>query len=84
MKHKSKSIISRESLAYNGLAFLYSISAYSFGLYGLFSSSITINVISIFLLSHGMIISAYLVHECAHNLVFRKMQHNTYLGRFLT
>ena len=84
MKHKSKSIISKESLVYNGPAFFYSICAYSFGLFGLFNSNIIVNVISIFLLSHGMIISAYLVHECAHNLVFRKMQHNTYFGRLLT
>jgi fatty acid desaturase len=31
-----------------------------------------------------MIIAAYLVHECAHNLVFRKVSHNARLGKGLS
>ena len=30
-----------------------------------------------------MTIAAYMIHECGHNLVFRSMRHNAYLGRFL-
>ena len=79
-----KNIITKDSLLYNGSALLYSVIAYFSGIIGLFSQDILINIISIFVLAHGMIIAAYLVHECAHNLIFRKMLHNTYLGRALT
>lgn len=32
---------------------------------------------------HGMIIAAYLVHDCAHNALFKKTEHNTRLGKWL-
>lgn len=32
---------------------------------------------------HGMIIAAYLVHDCAHNAIFKKTDHNTRLGKAL-
>lgn len=35
------------------------------------------------LLAHGMVIAAYMLHECAHNAVFRKPEHNARLGRAL-
>ncbi|MCL7943743.1 fatty acid desaturase [Marinobacter sp. ATCH36] len=33
--------------------------------------------------AHGMVIAAYLVHDCAHNAIFKKTEHNTRLGRLL-
>lgn len=33
--------------------------------------------------AHGMVIAAYLVHDCAHNALFRKTEHNTRLGKLL-
>jgi len=33
--------------------------------------------------AHGMVIAAYMVHECAHNAVFKEMKHNAALGRAL-
>ncbi|PXX89618.1 fatty acid desaturase [Marinobacter vulgaris] len=32
---------------------------------------------------HGMVIAAYLVHDCAHNALFKKTEHNTRLGKWL-
>ena len=32
---------------------------------------------------HAMVIAAYLVHDCAHNALFKKVEHNTRLGRAL-
>ncbi|MGM0774535.1 MAG: fatty acid desaturase family protein [Pseudomonadota bacterium] len=32
---------------------------------------------------HGMVIAAYLVHDCAHNAIFRKTEHNSRLGKWL-
>jgi len=84
MSNINTSIIGKDSLIYNGFAFLYSIVMYIIGIIGSFHPNIAINIIFTVLLAHGMIIAAYLVHECGHNLIFKKMQHNTYLGRVLT
>ena len=73
-----------EGIFYNGGAILYAITAYVIGFLGLFNSSILINALATLLLGHAMIIAAYLVHECSHNLVFKKIRFNTYLGRFLS
>ena len=35
------------------------------------------------LLAHGLIIGAYLIHECAHNTLFRSNGHNALLGSML-
>jgi fatty acid desaturase len=38
---------------------------------------------SVLILAHGMIISAYLMHECAHNSLFVNNTYNTRLGKQL-
>ena len=73
-----------EGIIYNGGAIFYAIIAYVIGFLGLFNSSFIINAVATLLLGHSMIIAAYLVHECSHNLVFKKIRFNTYLGRFLS
>ncbi len=57
--------------------------AYGFGLAGLFSSHWVINIAATFLLAHGMVIAAYMIHECGHNTVFKSNDTNARLGRFL-
>ena len=66
-----------------GGAVLYAVTMYGLGFAGLFASSLAVNVLATLALAHGMIIAAYLIHECAHNLVFTKARHNARLGRFL-
>ena len=39
-----------------------------------------VNVMATLLLAHGMIIAAYMIHECGHNMVFNHSRHNAYLG----
>ena len=75
--------IEREARTYQGGALAYALTGYALGLAGLFHTSFPVNLAATLLLAHAMIIAAYLVHECAHNSVFRKMRHNTLLGRFL-
>lgn len=86
-----RSVISPDSLfresrglAYHGGAVAYSLLAWAAGLAGLFHSNLWLNAAATLLLAHGMIIAAYMVHECGHNTVFRRVRHNQYLGRFLT
>lgn len=73
-----------QGLAWHGAALLYSLLAYGLGLAGLFHSNAWVNAGATLLLAHGMVIAAYMVHECGHNTIFRKQIHNQYLGRFLT
>lgn len=72
-----------EGLRYHGGAVLYALLAYGLGWAGLFAHSWPVNIAATLLLAHGMTIAAYMIHECGHNLVFRSMRHNAYLGRFL-
>lgn len=71
-------------IRWHGGAVLYSLVAYVAGLAGLLQSNLWISGIATLVLAHGMVIAAYMVHECGHNTVFRKQIHNQYLGRFLT
>jgi len=73
----------REGTRYYGGALFYMLIGYAGGFAGLFSDRLAINVLAMLLLAHSMTIAAYLVHECGHNLIFRKIQHNTTLGRIL-
>ena len=71
-------------LRYHGGATFYAIGAYATGLLGLFHESWAIRLPATLLLAHGMIIAAYLIHECGHNSIFRRSRHNALLGRFMS
>lgn len=71
-------------LPYYGAAVAYAVAAWALGFAGLFASGWGVNVLATVLLAHGMVIAAYLIHECGHNLVFRKARHNALLGRFMS
>ncbi len=73
-----------EGLRWHGGAVLYALLAYVLGWSGLFSPNWLVNILATLLLAHGMTIAAYMIHECGHNLVFRSVRHNAYLGRFLS
>ena len=67
----------------NILALLYILLAYSSGLYLVTVDNFTLNLAGSVLLSHGMVIAAYMVHECAHNTVFSSNRANANLGGLL-
>ena len=71
-------------LAWHGGAVAYALLAYGFGIAGILHSNLWVNGGAMLLLAHGMTIAAYMVHECGHNTVFRRIRHNEYLGQFLT
>lgn len=73
-----------ESLVYNGAAVLYAVLGYAAGFYGLFHAAWAVNLLATLLLAHAMIIAAYLIHDCGHNLVFRRSRDNARLGRFMS
>ena len=71
-------------LRYYGVAVTYAVAAYAAGFAGLFATHWAVNALATLVLAHGMIVAAYLIHECAHNLVFSKASHNARLGRFMS
>jgi len=74
----------RAGLRFYGGALLYALSGYVIGWAGLFSSNLLINLGAMLWLGHSMIIAAYLIHECGHNLIFTSIRDNAKLGRFLS
>lgn len=84
MTRLQKILFEPDSAKYNGGALIYVLIGYVGGLTGLFVDNLFINLIATLSLAHAMTVAAYMVHECGHNLVFKRIQHNTYLGRFLT
>ena len=73
-----------EGFRWYGLAVAYAVFGYGLGIAGLFSPLWWVNALATVLLAHAMIIAAYLIHECGHNLVFKKQRDNTHLGRFMS
>ena len=71
-------------LTYNGGAILYAVAGYACGFAGLFHPAWAVNIAALLLLAHSMVIAAYLIHECGHNLVFRRSRDNARLGRFMS
>ncbi len=73
-----------EGLRYHGGAVAYALLAYGLGLAGLFSDLWLVNAGATLLLAHGMTIAAYMIHECAHQIVFEGNEDNARLGRGLS
>ena len=71
-------------LRYNGAAVAYACIGYITGLVGLFASSPALNGVAVLLLAHAMVVAAYMIHECGHNLVFKSIRNNAKLGRGLS
>ncbi|MEK1939505.1 MAG: fatty acid desaturase [Pseudomonas sp.] len=69
---------------YHGLALVYALAGYGLGIAGLFSPHLAVNLLAMLWLAHAMIIAGYLLHECAHNTVFKTNEHNALLGKLLT
>jgi fatty acid desaturase len=84
MKQLIDTLHEPDGLWYSGGALLYAVLGYALGLAGLFHPYLIVNAFATLLLAHAMTIAAYLVHECGHNLVFRRAANNARLGGFLT
>ena len=82
----SKTVLLNERVGwlYYGTAVTYATGGYALGIAGLFNSSALINAAATLLLAHAMTISAYLIHECGHNTIFRRHRDNATLGRLMS
>jgi len=73
-----------DGFAYYVAALAYAAGAYLIGWSGLFHPDWRINVCATLFLGHAMVIAAYLIHDCAHNMIFRSVKDNARLGRALS
>ena len=71
-------------LRYNGAALTYVFIGYPLGFAALLQSAWALNLAGVLLLAHTMTIAAYMIHDCGHNLVFRRHQDNARLGRVMS
>ncbi len=72
-----------EGAHYTVLVLLYIAVMYTGGWLGIFQANPAVNVLGVLALTHSMLISAYLLHDCGHNAVFASTKGNAYLGRVL-
>lgn len=64
-------------------ALLYCHFAYFGGFALILSLHPVLMAVGIFAVSHGMVIAAYLIHDCAHNALFKSPRHNALTGGLL-
>lgn len=74
----------RDGVTPNVLALIYILSAYCGGFYLLIQYRLRLFPCAVILISHAIVIAAYLIHECAHNTLFISNQRNAQLGKFLS
>lgn len=68
---------------WNAIAILYTIIGYITGLALSFTANIALNILGVLLLSHSLILSAYLSHELMHGTIFDKRAANERLGNLM-
>jgi len=68
---------------WHSAALAYAVLGYSMGWATLLLGGAWAVIPGALLLGHSMVIAAYLIHECAHNTLFRENRHNAYLGECL-
>lgn len=73
----------RDGVLPNALAISYAFVCYCGGWWLITREPGWQNIIGTLVLAHGMIIAAYLIHECAHNTVFANNTNNARLGNVL-
>ncbi|MGA7800368.1 MAG: fatty acid desaturase [Gammaproteobacteria bacterium] len=64
-------------------ALAYGVLGYGAGVALITAHAPVLNGLGVLVLAHALVICAYLVHECAHNTVFRDNTHNARLGQAL-
>lgn len=68
----------------NTIALAYVLGGYAGGLALITRDSLALGLAGSLLLAHALVIAAYLLHECAHNTIFRDNRLNARLGGLLS
>lgn len=78
-----KNIWRDEGMVPNTLAIGYVLLTYFGGWALLFVSTWWSLPLGVLAVAHGMTIAAYLLHDCGHNALCKKVEHNTVIGRWM-
>jgi fatty acid desaturase len=70
----------QDSLLPNLAALFYCTLAYFGGAALILSLSPVFMIVGTLAMAHGMVIAAYLIHDCGHNALFKSPRHNAMLG----
>jgi fatty acid desaturase len=68
----------------NWLAIAYTLVGWAAGIWLLTRGEIVLNVVGVLLTAHALILSAYLIHDCAHHAVFAGAAGNDRLGTLMS
>jgi fatty acid desaturase len=68
----------------NSLAITYAFLGYAISIYWAAQDSFLLNIISLLLLAHSLVIAAYLLHECTHKTLLKNSKHNQWLALSLS
>ncbi len=74
----------KDGILPNSLAISYAVLTYIISIIWAANDNFLLNVLSVFLLSHGLIIAAYLLHECVHKTLLSNNKHNQWLALTLS
>jgi acyl-lipid omega-6 desaturase (Delta-12 desaturase) len=72
-----------QGLRPNSAAIGYILLTYTGGWWALLQGNPWLFIPGVLAIAHGMSIAAYLMHDCGHNAIFKKTEHNSLLGRWL-
>ena len=72
--------IHRQKPLWNAAAFFYTVAGYYGGVYLLCAEHIGLNALGVFLVTHALVLSAYLAHELMHGTIFSSMKTNRNWG----
>lgn len=66
------------------VALAYTLIAYGLGLGVMLSQALPLALLGSLPLAHGLVIGAYVIHECTHNTIFSDQRYNRWLGALLS
>ncbi|GHD38375.1 hypothetical protein GCM10007053_28880 [Halioglobus pacificus] len=75
---------SSRAARWHSAALGYTLLSYLLGWAGLLAGNAWLFLPAAVLLGHSLVIAAYMIHECAHNTVFKQNRHNAALGTALS
>lgn len=68
----------------NLLAIGYAFAGYGVGVWLLTVETYALNAVGVLLLAHAMVYAAYLIHEFAHQTIFKSRRHNNLFGEIMS
>jgi len=82
-QHDWNTYIHQRRPLWNAIAFTYTIAGYISGIALLVNDNLWCNALGVGLVTHTLVLSAYLAHELMHGTIFSRIKDNTFLGTIM-